>query len=258
MSTGPSEAQNFRELLLAVESALQAPDAADLAELQENLLRALPSFQRLLEFPASPRSAIGSAPPSTLLALHPLPGPQPHVSPAAPRDTAACPLLLLTQTGQLPRRLPADLRSAALSLCRLAAQAGGTARRVLTRRPARPWSPRTRTCRLSAGTCGWTTIRTSKRCAAAVQLPALSAYWDTLRNGALVIRTRTDDNPAYQRWHDPRTGVGPRLSVAGAGCTAVAHRHWFADAGTPGWYAQYVSHRQGQRVMMSCSVRRCC
>ena len=47
------EAQNFRELLLAVESALQAPDAADLAELQENLLQALPNFQRLLDFPAS-------------------------------------------------------------------------------------------------------------------------------------------------------------------------------------------------------------
>ena len=47
-----AEAQNFRDLLLAVESALQAPDAADVAELQENLLRALPSFQRLLDFPA--------------------------------------------------------------------------------------------------------------------------------------------------------------------------------------------------------------
>ena len=76
MSTGgtpPPEAQNFRELLLAVESALQAPDAADLAELQENLLRALPSFQRLLDFPASSCSSSGLAAPSALLASTPSP-----------------------------------------------------------------------------------------------------------------------------------------------------------------------------------------
>ncbi len=73
MSTGPpvAEAQNFRELLLAVESALQAPDAADLAELQENLLRALPSFQRLLDFPASPRYRISSTPNSARIAPPP-------------------------------------------------------------------------------------------------------------------------------------------------------------------------------------------
>lgn len=45
-----AEGASFRELLQYVESALQAPESVDLADLTARLQQALPNFQQLLEF----------------------------------------------------------------------------------------------------------------------------------------------------------------------------------------------------------------